>query len=130
MIGLRAYDCFECDRSGPDQGRDQKLQRNCKKPGVEITGEAEEGKYRIDFTGIDSRDFCSFCPASVADSSIQRQIYRVIDIERLSAVGRVMARPILHQPIRIKNRILAILGARDRFNDEIAAAEIEVTRPL
>jgi hypothetical protein len=50
-------------------------------------------------------------------------------MERLRALGPVTHRPILHQPLRIKTFFLATLAARDRFNDELSAAESEVNRP-
>jgi hypothetical protein len=65
----------------------------------------------------------------VSSPSIQRQIFRVLDMERLRALGPVTHRPINHQPLRIKTFFLATLAARDRFNDELSAAENEVNRP-
>ncbi len=130
VCGLAFFDCAECDRSGPDQGADQKRERNCKRPGFEDIGQETPGRtYRIDNTGRDERDRVIFCPASVADPSLQRQIFRVLDMERLSALGRATHRPLLHQPLRIKTFFLATLAARDRFNDELSAAELEVNRP-
>lgn len=130
VLGLALYDCEQCDLSGPDEGADEKQNRNCKKPGVKLRGPGREGlDYQIDNTGIDKRDFCSFCPASVSSPSLKRQINRVLDMERLKTLGHVTARPMLHQPLRIKTFFLATLGARDRFINEINSVEIELSTP-
>ncbi len=130
LIGLAAYNCAQCDKSGPRRGLEEKILRNCKRPDIDLKGQGIEREYQIDNTGIFERDTISFCPASVADPSVMRNIARVFDIERLSSLGRATARPLLHQPLRIKTFFLATLAARDRFNDEEAAALTEVTKPL
>jgi hypothetical protein len=118
ILGLKVFDCEKCDKSGPNQGEELKQQRGCHRGGRAYEGTGKE--YRIDFTGVDTRDFALFCPGSVQSDSVQRQVNRVFEIERLKKLGNPMARPILHQPKRIKDFFLATLAARDRFENEIA----------
>lgn len=118
VVGLKVYDCEQCDRSGPNKGDTLKRQRNCHRGDYEYSEASNE--YRIDFTRVERRDFVSFCPGSVVTSSIQRQVNRVFEIERLQKLGQCLVRPLLHQPVRIKDFFLATLAARDRFDNEIA----------
>ena len=126
-LGGELFDCKACDKSGPNDGEEEKQRKNCMKNG-RPSGEWPERPYLIDFTNIARRDHCYFCPASVASASVQRSINRIFDLERLSSLGQPTARPVLHWPKRTKDRALATLAARDRFNDEELAAATELNQ--
>jgi hypothetical protein len=108
-----------------------KKQRGCFRFG--LTYQAGEGdplaRWRVDYTGDEGVDYCSFCPASLGDRRVAGWIYEAIDIEHpLGGLDRVAKRPIYHLPSRVIDFYKAALAARDRFSRELEDAKLELLR--
>lgn len=129
FVGLRYLDCASCEEQDPGLDSALKRQRGCRKYGLRYEHSEGEGHWKVDHTGQDARDHCTFCPAVLADARLQRWILEAIEIEYPGGgLDRVSQRTYYHLPERVFEFYAAVIAARNRWDAEVGEVERELSR--
>jgi hypothetical protein len=81
-----------------------------------------DARVRIDYTGDDTVDFVSGCPARLHDPALSLAVFEAIRYEDMGGLDRVTGRPWASLPARLVEFYEECRTARDRFLAWKAAA--------